>query len=151
MIQWFSVLQYEQERDTAGSLAREIIGAVSAVIMDLSSCPAELPRPPSALSQWLGGPTPTAMYIKTLGVRDGHRRRGIAKGLVMACEDHAIRVGGQNCGLLWLHVIAYNTVRGCDGSVLLDHTEDEHERFARHCRQRWHCMSNVDLCGMLFC
>eukprot|EP01051_Picozoa_sp_SAG22_P006189 SAG22_NODE_396_length_11127_cov_33.460011_10_plen_228_part_00 len=90
-------------------VSREIIGAVSAVIMDITSCPPELPRPPANWPRFLGGPAPSAMYIKTLGVRDSHRRCGLARQLVMACEQHAIEVGGRECGLLWLHVIAWNT------------------------------------------
>jgi hypothetical protein len=58
--------QHRPPQPSGSPYPREIIGAVSAVTMDLGTCPAELPQPAPGWPRFLGGPVPTAMYIKTL-------------------------------------------------------------------------------------
>lgn len=81
-----------------------IIGCVSAVLMKLGRCP-------DIDSSAIWGHCTHTLYIKTLGVRAEHRRRGHALELVRACELYAREAssGVLVCGAVWLHVLASNT------------------------------------------
>ena len=91
---------------TPAANAARLVGAMSAVIMDVGACEQ---LDPARVRGADGEPAQTAVYLKTLGVREEARRHGTALRLVRACELYGRLVGGAECGALWLHVIAYNT------------------------------------------
>ncbi len=73
---------------TPGDAAR-IVGCISAVIMDIDACTG---LDPATITGATGEPAETALYLKTLGVREEARRHGRALELVTACELYAREV-----------------------------------------------------------
>jgi GNAT superfamily N-acetyltransferase len=68
---------------------------MSAVIMDIHAC---TDLDPATITGANGEPAETALYLKTLGVREEARRHGCALELVNACELYAKQVSQRLTG-----------------------------------------------------